>query len=114
VLRDGRPASGGCLTRLAKTVLAGLLWPAAPTSGPPIAGGPLAGPAEVRRLPGRPACGLPQVRRLPDRPLRPPAPLPAACLRGQGDDAPVGPDGSSASWPHDGHRPMMLPGKPAA
>jgi|CZKT01.1.fsa_nt_gi hypothetical protein len=99
MLAGESPNTGGCMVRLAKTMLGGLLLP------PDAA---IAGQALTDGSPGdRPAA--PQRR-----PRAPGHDLSAACLLGQCDDSPAGPGCAAPACAHDCHDRMPVAGKSGA
>jgi hypothetical protein len=101
MLTGEAPNTGGCVVRLAKTMLAGLLLPADAA----IAGQPLTDGTQAHGDPltdGAQAQGDPR-----DAPLRRAAPpgaeLSAACLLDQCHDSPAGPGCASPACTHDCH-----------
>ncbi len=107
ILRDETPAAGGCLARLAKTVLAGWLLPAGAWASR-LVDGTLAGDQGEGAPTGQPPAS---------RAARTASHLSGACLLGQCQDSPGAPACASATCTHDCHGQAPVPratGAPAA
>jgi hypothetical protein len=104
IVRD-EPPRAGCLVRLAKNVLAGLLIPA--DSSP--ADSPAERPLGADHEPGQHAD-----RARGGRAVRTGRGLSGACLLGQCQDSPGGPACASATCRHDCHGQVTAPGQVAA